>query len=181
MIHRLIMERIRYALEDALINAIPEGDPTRAGVVKIGDLQGEPDPDIARISVTIYHNDPDPIIESKPTAFVGGWHDEIFEVEVGGSITYRRRFTIKIRCLFEITRENLDQALSIASTIRTRIEHTLLKLSFSGVESDGEYVSRGVVSDEIRAETIVGGGPPDAYDIMTKIRFEVLTTYGGVL
>lgn len=179
MIQYLILDRIRTYLEDALINTIPVDDPTRAGVVKIGDLNGEPDPDIARISVTLYYNDPDPIVNSGPTAFGGGWSDEIQEIEVGGFVTHKRRFSIKIRCLFDITRENLEEAVSIASTVRTRVEHTLHRISFSGVVSDGEYVARPILSTDIYAETLIGGGPPDSYDVQAKIRFEVLTTYGG--
>ena len=46
------------------------------------------------------------------------------------------------------------------------------------VASADEYVSRGVLSENIRAQVVQAGGPPDAYDFHIKIRFEVLTTEG---
>jgi hypothetical protein len=140
-------------------------DDAVAGAVKQGPLQGSPDPDIARISVELYENDPE-----------GGWDDTVMMIEIGGCITWRRRFTIQARCLLEGSREDLANAKRIGSTVRSRIEKTLLGIRFgSVVTDDGEIVTRGVASDQIRGNTFLSGGPPDAYDIHIKIRFEILT------
>lgn len=176
-IHDLILNFVRDELEEALINDIPVGDPARAGVVKVGPLQGEPDPDEARISVEVYVNDPEQEISGSAIGRVTEvWDDQVDEVEIGGSITWKRRFTVKARCLFDRTGEGLSDAQSIASTVRTRIEKRLLTIRFNGLASDDEYVCRGAFSDSLRGSMVQLGGPPDAYDYMLKVRFDVLTT-----
>jgi hypothetical protein len=179
-IHNLIMQKLQSELQTALITNIPTDDPAIAGVVKIGPLQGDPDPDVARISVTIHENDPDKLVNAQPSQ----WEDEIDETECGGSVTWRRRFTIKARCLLVLTQENEADARSIASTIRSRIEKTLFNINFSGVvDTDGEYVSQGVYGENLKGDMVQGGGPPDAYDYHVSVRFEVLTTttVGGMV
>ena len=175
-IHYQILERIRTELQTVLIDDLLEGDLTRAGIVLVGPLQGDPDPDEARISVQIFENDPDPFTGAKGSALSGDWSDQIDEVEVGQANTWNRRFSIKLRCLFDISGEEKDTARSIASTVRTRIEHRLPRINFGDIAADGEYVSRRIVSEEIGSEMIQGGGPPDAYDFNIKIRFSVKTT-----
>jgi hypothetical protein len=159
-----------------LIDDVPN-DPAQAGVVKIGPLQGEPDPDVAEISVTLHENDPEGFYETGTSILSGSWEDEVYEVEVGGTITTKRRFTANARCLLE--QVALDEARSIAATLRERMESSLLNLSFQGVASGKEVVSRGVFGDGIKGEMIQAGGP-GAYDFYIKLRFEVLTTRTGV-
>ncbi len=179
LIHDAILNYVRDELQDALIDAIPTDDPARAGVVTLGPLQGDPDPDQARISVTLHENDPDAITGATGvSALSGSWDDEVAEIECGGSETWNRRFTVKARCLLVNTGEDKDAARQIAATVRHRIEKTLQNLSFSGVEDDGEYVSRGAVATSIKGEMIQSGGPPDSFDYHIKIRFEIQTTTG---
>ena len=52
----------RSSLQTALIDDIDPADNVRAGVVMAGPLQGNPIPDIARISVTVSENDPDQLL-----------------------------------------------------------------------------------------------------------------------
>jgi hypothetical protein len=179
MIHNSILLVVKSGLELALITnptIVDPTDPAIAGVVKLGDLQGDPDPDVARISITLHENDPDGFISGMPTGLSEKWSDEVDEVEIGGVTTWKRRFTIKARCLLDASRESLADAREIASTVRTRIEHALPKMSFSGISVDGEYVSRPIMTDAIKGEMLQSGGPPDSYDYFIKVRFEVLTT-----
>lgn len=175
-IHDEILTKIQSELQTVLIDDLAEDDATRAGVVKLGELQGEPEEDSARISVTIHENDPDAFISGAFTGMSNAWNDIVYDVEVGGVVTWRRRFTVKARCLLERTREGLEETRDIASTIRSRIEQTLLDISFTGVSSPNEYVARGIVSNELTGEMRQSGGPPDSYDYFIKFRFEVLTT-----
>jgi len=175
-IHDEILTKVRDELQVALIDEIAEDDPTIVGVVKLGELQGEPEEDVARISVTLHENDPDAFISGAFTGMSSAWNDEVYDVEVGGVVTWRRRFTVKARCLMERTREDLLTTREIVSTVRSRIEETLLGISFSGVMTTNEYVARGIVSDELLGEMRQSGGPPDSYDYFIKFRFEVLTT-----
>lgn len=175
-IHKPILDRIAETLEEVLITSIDAEDPARAGVVKIGPLQGDPDPDTARISVELYYNDPDRAIKGSG---IGNdpepWEDRVDEIEIGTTITWKRRFTAKCRCLLEGTQEELSDAHTIASVVRSRIERALLAARFADIRTEDEYVSRGVLSENLRGVVAQAGGP-GAYDFHIKIRFEVLTT-----
>jgi len=172
-IHDAVMNRTQAMLQKALITDIGEDDPALAGVVKVGPLQGEPEPDDARISICIYENDPDDLEGAE-------WQDRVTEVECGGVVTFERRFTIKGRMLLVDTGEELTVARSIASTVKERIEIALLKEQYVGIASGNEYVARGPLADAIVSNLRQGGGPPDAFDISFKIRFDILTTRTGV-
>ena len=178
-IHDLILEKIQTELTVALITNV--SDVTKAGAVKIGALQGDPAPDTARISVTIHENDPQAIIKGAVTGMSDAWNDEVTELEIGGAVTQRRAFSIQARCLFANSREVLDLARQYASSVRQRIEETLTKISFAGILSGTEYVSRGITSYDMKSEMLQSGGPPDTYDYYIKIRFSVLTTRTGVM
>jgi len=176
-IHAEIIQAVVSGLNTALITQIDPTDPALAGVVTTGPLQGNPDPDVARISVTVHENDPDAVYGS-PSGSGGSWNDVIEETECGGGITWRRRFTVKARCLLVNTAEDLSATRSIASTLRHRIESALLGMSFSAVSDaqTGEYVSRGIFGDALSGEMVQAGGPPDAYDYHIKVKFEVFTS-----
>lgn len=179
MIHDLITGRLVEVLTACLIDEVEEDDPTRVGVVMRGPLQGDPDPDQARIAVEIYESDPDNFHSGAVTSLTGPWNDEIEETEMGGDhggATWNRRFTIKVRLLFVSTKEDLDTARLIASTVRSRIEKAILTANWSGVATSDEYVERGAVKDTMRSEAMQSGGPPDSYDYFVKIRFDVQTT-----
>ena len=179
-IHDAIIDHVEEELNEELIDFI--SDDTQAGVVKQGELQGEPDPDEARVSITIHENDPDASYGTGDVSAMGGqWVDEIAEVEIGGVTTWKRRFTVKCRCLFVGTQEDLPVAQGYARKVRERLEDTLLRMSFSGVTSStGEYVARGIVGKEMRSEMLQSGGPPDSYDYFIKVRFDVHTTKGVI-
>lgn len=174
MIHSKIMDKVQAYLEANMVDAIDPEDPDYTSLVKLGPLQGDPDPDEARIFVTIHENDPDTFITGVVTGMDGKWVDEIEFREIGGSTTWKRRFTAKIRLLLETTREDETVARQLASTLRTRIEHLLEQISFSGISEDGEYVSEPI--REIYGEMIQAGGPPDSYDFQIKVRFGLKTT-----
>ena len=98
-IHNLILNKLQSELTLNLITNIDAADIARAGIVKIGPLQGDPDPDVARISVELYYNDPEQTIKGSGFSKVANeWDDIVDEIEVGGSITWRRRFTLMNMC-----------------------------------------------------------------------------------
>lgn len=175
-IHAAIIDYTVALLTQKLITDIPADDPARVGVVKKGDLQGSPDPDAARISITVHENDPDAIIGGGISSIAGSWEDEVIEIEVGGGRTWARRFTVKARCLLENSREDLENARTIAATVRERIESALLDDHFSGITSGRVFVSRGPVNSDFHAEMIQAGGPPDSYDYHIKARFALWTS-----
>jgi hypothetical protein len=187
-----ILEEMQNAMIDEVLDIQPEDengdpvgdpitDPTKAGIVLIGNLQGEPGPDGARISVMLYANDPDVIVAGSPSGMERGWSDEIYHIESNGTATYVRRFSCKIRCLFADSREDHPTSLEYASTVRDRAETLLLSLPFTGVVSGNERVSRPIFAEDLKSEMLQAGGPPDQYDYLIKIRFSVLTTRTGAL
>ncbi len=173
-IHSEILDALDAHFTQKMITDIAEDDPTRAGVVKQGHLQG--DPSKARISVEIHLNDPDVILDGVPSGFSENWHDKVHEVEIPKTITYNRRFALKVRCLLANTQENLAEAQEISSTVRQRAEEAILSASMSGVASGNEYACTHVVAETMDGEVIQSGGPPDAYDFIFKVRFEIRTT-----
>jgi len=181
-IHTVLLTAFQAALQAALITNVAVDDVAKAGIVVIGPLQGDPDPDAGRITVTIHENDPDTFY-GIPSTMMGAWDDEVIEIEIGGSATWARRFSVKARCLLVNTQEGRDAAQAIAATVRMRIEKTLLNFTGFGLHEDvtGEYVSLGVLSDSLRGAMIQAGGPPDSYDYYIKIRFELQTTIGVTL
>ena len=140
-----------------------------------GPLQGDPDPDVARISVTVHENDPDQLTGTFPAR---AWQDEPLSVEIGSGkaiTTWSRKFTVKARCLLESTQEDLETSRQIASTVRLRIEKCLSAIDFADVETDDEEVTYGIASYARRGETLQSGGP-GAYDFHVKFKFDLWTT-----
>jgi len=177
MIHKSIMDYVKNRLERDLVSSAGNSDDAVPGAIKMGPLQGDPDPDAARISVELYENDPDQEIKGSGISVgTDAWQDKIEEIEIGGSITWKRRFTVKVRVLLEGTREDLENARRIASTVRSRVEKSLMCMRFADVGSAGEMVVMGPFSDDLLSEMVQAGGPPDAYDFFIKVKFEVLTT-----
>lgn len=176
-IHNEILKTIQAKLiADLITNGTP-GDLAVPGVVKLGPLQGDPNPDDARISLELYENDPDQEISGSGMGrSKEAWDDTVYETEIGGGVTWNRRFTVKARCLLVQSQEGLASARDIASTLRSRIEKSISDVRFNGLAYDGEYVCRGAMSENVRGSMVQLGGPPDAYDYQIKVRFEILTT-----
>ncbi len=159
------LQHLQTTLEKALITDIDGESPDRAGAVKIGQLQGDPDVDLARISVEIYPNDP-----QKP----GEWEDEIIEWEMPRTAIWSRKFCILYRALLADSREDLDESVNIASVIKDRIEYTLNSMDYTGVSFGTERII-GCPVEHMLSEISQGGGPEE-YDWSGKILFEVLTS-----
>jgi len=181
VINELIIDKVIEVLQEKLIDDINPQDETRAGIVMKGQLQGDPDPDIARISVTVHENDPDAFYSGMVTAMHHnqGWDDSVAEIYCAGSgseTVWNRRFVVKARCLLIQTQEDHETARTVASTIRARIERALLGIDWAGVSEENEYVSRGAVAETMKSEALQSGGPPDSYDYFIKVRFDVQTT-----
>ncbi len=186
-IHKEILDYVEDALHQTLIEDVswldtsdtPKTGDTKAGWVMVGQSQGDPDIDEARILVTVHENDPGTFHTGSLTSLSNSWYDRVYFTEVGGVVTMRRRFTVKARCLLESTAETVGEARNIAATIRARIERALLGLTFTGVSTDNEYVSMPVLPRGLYGEIYQSGGP-EAYDFHIKVRFEVLSTIRSV-
>lgn len=171
-----ILERVRAHLQTKLIDEVDPEDPARPGYIGIGQMQGEPmDPDEARISITLHENDLDDFEEQDPRGIEWYSHDETdWDQEIGGDAwTMIRRFSVKIRSLFDSTQESRDDARRYTSSVLTKIQQQLRKVDYAGISVDGEYVSL----PYYRIESEMGQfGGPDAYDFYSKVRFSLKTT-----
>ena len=159
-----IKTALQTHLENALITAIPEDDPARADVVKIGPLQGDPEIEDAPLSVEIYQNDPEDLEE---------WWDEIIEWEMPRTAIWSRKFSIQWRALLTELGEPLAEAVAIVSTLKSRLEIALNTMCWTDIEADGEFID-GCSLEEMESRIDQGGGPNE-YDYSGKIRFAVLT------
>jgi len=174
----MVLEYTRDELIRFLYDEVSADDKARTNVVKIGFLQGDPDPDEARISVSVFPNDPDQEIRGSG---IGNnpapWDDTIYEEEVGGVLTWSRKYTVKARCLFTDGTEadNEAEARTLAATVKQRIEKAILSIDYGSISSANEYVCRSASSSSIRS-TFVQSGGPGAYDFYIKVRFDILTT-----
>ena len=182
MIHDEILDAVQAQLTTDLITDPVAADPNDIAVptvIQQGPLQSDPDPADARISVTLHENDPDGVYKPANTNMTNEWVDTVAEIECGAAITWYRRFTVKARVLLANTQEDLDTTRQIASTLRDRIEMSLLEMDFGSVSDPvtGEYVGKPVLSPGLRGEMIQAGGP-EAYDYHIKVRFQLETTRG---
>ncbi|MEM4204961.1 MAG: hypothetical protein QXS54_12915 [Candidatus Methanomethylicaceae archaeon] len=175
MIHHAIMTKIAEQLTQKLITEVPTSDPARVGVVVFGPLQGNPDPDEARISVTIHDGDPDNFSTGTLTSMKTLFVDEVIETEIGGSVIWKRVFTVKCRVLLERTKEDLEQARQIVATLKQRVETALLTINMEGISYDNEKVIMSIIPDSLASEIYQAGGPPNEYDFFMKFRFAVMT------
>jgi len=177
VINELIIDKVIAVLQDRLIGGLPAADPARAGLVMKGPLQGDPDPDQARIAVTIHENDPDAFYPGAVTGMTGSWEDEKVEVEDGGDLAgvfWARRFTVKARVLLVSTGESLEDARRIAQLVKKRIEQALLTIDWDGVSDGDERISLPAEAGQMKSEAVQAGGP-ESYDYFVKVRFEVQT------
>ena len=170
-IHYAILRRIAQQLETDLVTNVPADDPTATGIVVEGPLLDEPDFENARISIQLFENDPFNFDSS------WDWVDEPVEeeIEIGGGMTWRRRFTLEARMLLVNTMEDRDAARRIASAIKARVEQSLMDTNFSGIRIGGEYVSAPIFNKNIRSKLLQAGGP-ESWDFVLHIRFEVKTS-----
>jgi hypothetical protein len=164
-----IMSKVAEQLRADLIDSVT--DTAVVGVVIEGPLFDTPtDYEEARITIELYEND--------PFSFDSwDWVDEPIEdmLEIGYGITWRRRFTLMARILLVNTAEDRSSARMIASAIKSRIENSLIKIDFSGIEKNSERVSGRIFSENIRSKILQSGGP-ESWDYEFQVRFEVKTT-----
>lgn len=168
-IHFAILRRIADALTSDLITGISDVE-TKAGVVVEGPLLDLPDYEEARIAIELFENDPDHFDDWE-------WVDEPVQdmLEIGGGMTWSRRFTLQARILLVRTGEQREPARKIASLIKSRVEASLMGTDFSDINIDGEHVSGRIFNKDIRSKMLQNGGP-DSWDFELHIRFEVKTT-----
>lgn len=174
-IHEKILDAAVLDLTDAFAGL---AEDEAAGVIKIGNLQDDPEKN--RNSITIHVGDADA---------PGSWDDNTHArgdnaldryayqaeaFEVGGGSLWWRRFSVKYSFFFTRSKEDQRLAAVLASTTRARIEKAI---SLSGripglTDDNGETAIKIVV---VTSGDVEGGGPPAAYIHRGKVRWQVQT------
>lgn len=157
---------VRDHLTEQLITNIDASDDARVDVVKLGHLQGEPDPDDAPISVEVHHGDPE---------YPDDWVDEVVDYEMPSSRIYKRRFCLIIRCLLVDSGLDLEDAAGVMSTVLSRCEAGIVSVDWSTLVLTGNHTIVGCVEDVI-SRSIQGGGP-DEHDWLGKVWWSILTQH----
>lgn len=172
-ITNLIITRVSDYLNLNLKETVDTGDDAQAGLVKAGLLQD--DPTRYRVNVTVHPNDPDAEF---------GWRDEVSSgkpsgdnaeppgYEIGGGELWYRRFTVMIEMFFRNRVKTNEEALELASIIRSRAEYYLRHLPLSGWSDDfGEFA----LDLYVKASHLAQGGGEGQRIYHAKIWLAVLT------
>jgi len=131
-----IVDALVTDLQAACITNVEEDDPTRAGLVRAGRLQANPQTNITSILVhpnyppqpeTWIHEEVDRIRQGAGSGYyetygaplVGGTD------EIGGGRFWHRRGTVELSIFFTQQNYDRDTAKDYANIIRRRVEHTI--------------------------------------------------------
>jgi len=175
----LILDRFRDNLKVALIDNVPEDDPTRASIVKIGRFQD--DPTRYPISIAISPGDPedpaykDGIVTLDAMQNIGF---EIYPREIGGGEYWWRRGVLQVQCHFVLSRYPEETALEYAYQVMGRILDSLASTYLADLTDEwGEHA----VIPFIFANTFFeSGGPPADYIWRGKVLWSTLTYRKGI-
>lgn len=165
-----LVERLTFDL----VQSIPEGDPTRATLVKKGRFQDDP----VKTEVYLAVSGGNPEIERQLDGVVTlGEHPNIGwsmpPYEIGGSIAWWRKGIVSVGCYY--IRAKLDEATAMeyAYTVLGRTENAVETLDINGLVDDlGEYAYKMFL---VGTSFFVSGGPPDAYIWRGKVHWMCLT------
>lgn len=178
MIKTLILNRFYDTLNKALIEDIPNDDPTRASLVKVGRFQD--DPTRYPISISIAPGDPeDPNYRDGIVTLNDGQqssHNIGFYVnarEIGGGEYWYRRGILQVICHFVLNRYPELTALDYAHTVLGRITYALEATEVSDLRD--EFGEQAILPFVYGNTFFESGGPPADYIWRGKVLWTVLT------
>lgn len=167
---------VKDHLQTALVYNVPEGDPTRAVMVKIGRFQENPIRQ--NVSVAIAGGD------YEDPAYIDGRIDnpkfdnlQIKNLpvgEIGGGEYWWRRGTIKYQCYFVLQRFDEELAMNYAYAFQGRILKALPQTNLTSLPQDdyGEGVYPPIY---VESATLFESGGADKFIWRGKISWKVLT------
>lgn len=165
-----LVDRLKYDL----IDSVPEGDLTRATLVKKGRFQDDP----VKTSVYLAVSGGNPELPNQLDGVVTlGEHPNIGWVmppyEIGGSIAWWRKGIITVGCYFIHEKFEEDTAMEYAYTVLGRAESAVETLDVDGVIDDwGEQAYKMFL---VGTSFFVSGGPPNSYIWRGKVHWMCLT------
>jgi hypothetical protein len=178
MIKTMILERFLESLTQALITDIPDDDPTKADIVKIGRFQD--DPTRYPISISISPGDPeDPAYRDGIVTLQNGQQSSqnigfyVDAREIGGGEYWYRRGVLQVQCHFVLSRYPETTALTHAHTVLGRVLYTLENTYVADLTD--EFGEHAVVPFVYGNTFFESGGPPADYIWRGKVLWSVLT------
>lgn len=162
-----IMETARSNLSKYLSEDVPDSDPLKAKLVRIGLLQD--DPTRYKVSVLVQPNDQD---EDNAWLHEIAPKDVAPPYQIGGGEMWLRRFTVNLN-LFWGSKVDREQATQYGSALLSRAESVLTNISLLSFGKDdyGEYP----LDLRVKKSKLALGGGEGQFISYGKIYFEVLT------
>jgi len=172
----LVLHRIKEHLILKMQTDIPKGDPTRAGVVKIGRFQENPID--AGVYISVNYGDPTNPDLLDCNASVSSKHKDNTGIEVsgyaiGGGSIWWRSIQVQFGCFFVEKKFTEEVAQEKASEVLGRLLETLATVYISNiVDSHGE---RAIIAYTYGNTMFESGGPPDQYIWRGTVKVDYLT------
>lgn len=175
----MILYDTKDYLENSLIEAVPEGSPNRALLVKVGRFQENPTE--VNISVAIAHGD------YEDPDFIDGRidHPDLKDIrirnlpvaEIGTPGYYWwRRFSVQVGAFFVRQNYDEDTALQYAYEFYGRLQKAIDTKHFSLVDDFGE-IAKGLAL--VESTTFYESGGKNKWIHRGKLRFRVLSWRGS--
>lgn len=170
----MILKKTVTWVKEKCFEEVPEDDPTRSGLVKMGLLQENPADKVVSIAINSGdYEDPD---------FVDAHidHPEVQEFtirnlprgEIGGGTYWWRRFSIRVAVFF--VRQNYDEELSIyyAYEFYGRLQRAIDQCQIGTLED--KFGERALGKPLMESTTFFQGGGKKKAIFRGKLRFRVL-------
>jgi hypothetical protein len=171
----MILYKIRDSLVVALIDNVPDDNPTKAQLVKVGRMQENP---LSKnVAVAISHGDfEDPTYKDARID-----HSELdqFRVrnlpvgEIGGGIYWWRRGTINVNVFFVRQRFEEEIAVQYAYDFYGRLQRAVEAVSLAGLVDD--YGERCAGHPYVEASTFFESGGAKQFVFRGKLYWRALT------
>lgn len=175
MIVPMILLKLKSELETALQIEVPESDPTRAVVVKIGRFQENPLN--KNISIALSGGDyEDPTYLDGPVnnpEFLNDWIKNLPVGEIGGGQYWFRRGTAHVQTFYVRQRYPEEVAMQYAYDFYGRVIKCLETVSMSGLRDD--YREGAFGTPIVEGTTFFESGGKDRYIWRGKLLWRVLT------
>lgn len=175
MIVPLILYRLKEHLETALVIEVPEENPTRAVLVKVGRFQDNPLD--MNVSVSVSGGD------YEDPSYMDGRidHQDLDEIEirnlpvgeVGGGIYWWRRGTMDFKTFFVRQRYEEETALQYAYDFYGRLLNAVAEVSVNDLVDD--YGEKAVGKPYIEGATFFESGGNKQFIWRGKLKWRVLT------
>lgn len=176
MVVPMILYRIKESLESSLVDEVPDENPTRAVLIKVGRFQDNPVDN--NVSVAISGGD------FEDPAYIDGRvdHQDLNDItiknipvgEIGGGEYWWRRGSINFQVFFIRQSFVEDVALQYAYDFYGRLVKAVGRVDLNGLRDDyGELVYNLPLVESV--SFFESGGPPNKYIWRGKLLFRVLT------